>query len=83
MIKEENIKNIIYIAKSNKEDVAKIVHALRDWERYFCILPPPGLGWEDFQSIRQQIKGMAVLLIDLLWGTVRRKSRKDFLTIIG
>lgn len=39
---------------------------------------PNNWGWDDYQSIRQQLKGMATMLVDIYDGGVSRANRGDF-----
>lgn len=47
---------------NDEQAVRSAVAKVRDWNSTYYVLPPPMMTWSDFQSMRQQVKGMAVAL---------------------
>jgi len=70
--------SLVELSEDDEDRVLEAVRTTRDWGKVFCINPPPGHDWLAFQSIRQQIKGMAVALADVYDGTLKSKSKQDF-----
>ena len=63
-----------------QEDIAagddRLIDAVRSFsadENLYMVMPPGSLDWDDFQSWRQQIKGMAEAVTDIYLGQIRRK----------
>lgn len=70
-----NAADLANAAQSDGVTTDDLKDYLGDIENLHCIVPPDGLDWDDFQSWRQQIKGMGELFINLWEGKVRRYSQ--------
>ena len=73
--RNENATELANVAQSAGITTDDLADYLGDIENLHCIVPPDGLDWDDFQSWRQQIKGMGELLINLWEGKVSRYSQ--------
>jgi hypothetical protein len=73
-----NKRKIADLASADEARIRKAISNVRDWENTFMVHPPPGMSWKDFQSVRQQIKGMAVALGDIYCGLHPRKHKVDY-----
>lgn len=67
--------------RSGEQAVRSAVAKVRDWNSTYYVLPPPMMTWSDFQSMRQQVKGMAVALGDLHADAIRRKYPLDHIKL--
>ncbi|WP_156174529.1 hypothetical protein [Hoeflea sp. IMCC20628] len=55
----------------------------RVWAGYSYVHAPDGVQWSDFQSLRQQVKGMSVALDDLFFDDIRKKYSADYVRLTG
>ena len=68
---------------ADRDRATAVVLQAQEGSNAFCILPPPDYDWMAFQRIRQQIKGMAVGLTDLIDGTAMRHNKTDHRVLWG
>lgn len=73
--KAENIVLLTNALERNPEAVGRLIRECRDWNQYVGVMPPDGVDWDTFQSMRQQAKGMIVTLRDFLGGWLLRDGR--------
>lgn len=70
---------IVAAGARNLETVASALVELCGFANFSMILPPDGIDWLDFQSWRQQIRGMAEAVTDLSIGGVRQEADRAIL----
>jgi len=78
-----NAGKLIAYARCNEQEVRSALQIARDWNSTYYVHPPMNLTWMDFQSLRQQVKGMAVPIGDIYFDTFRRKHPADQAELVG
>jgi hypothetical protein len=63
-------------------DLRSFLNEKTAFKNYWKILPPDGIDWDDFQSWRQQIKGMGEAISDIYSGSLK-KSHPDNILLCG
>lgn len=67
---------LIDMLDENTHGAGELILSARDWSIYAETIPIPGYDWDDFQSLRQQIKGAATAMVDIRDKKVSRDLTK-------
>ncbi len=69
-------EQLIDLLDEDVHEIGELILSARDWSLYGETLAIPGYEWDDFQSLRQQVRGAATAMVDIRDKKVSRDLTK-------